>query len=103
MPIDSMRVGHAYREMRKASQHAKSYQLNKVHYVQPRQVLDHSLTNQFVYKNRADWLVAAAVVGFNDVDLPVQEGARRFIPMSQAIAITKATAMLKTKSGMSLY
>lgn len=103
MPIDSMRVGHAYREMRNASLKTKSYQVSSVHYVQPRQTLDPSLTHQFVYKNRADWLVSAAVTGFNDVDLPVREGARRFIPLTQAIAITKATAPVKAKSGMSLY
>lgn len=47
--------------------------------------------------------LAAACCGLNDVDLATEQGARRFIPLSRAAAITQATAPVKRKSGMKLY
>lgn len=103
MAIDSVRAGMAFRQIRKASQNTQAYQVHTLHTVQPREVFDPSLTNQHVYGNRPDWFISAATTGFIDVDLGVRQGARRFIPLQQAIAITKATELIKTKSGMNLY
>lgn len=104
MPIDAIAVGVAFRNIAENSRNTKPYDPCITHYVMPRETLDPSLTNQFVYGNRADWFVSAAITGKVDVDLPVQTGARRFIPLSNAIAITKAASgKRKQNNGMSLY
>jgi hypothetical protein len=104
MPVDTIALGVAFREIAESSRHKKSYELNVTHYVLPRETLDPSLINQFVYGNRADWLISAATTGFVDVDIPVQTGARRFIPLGDAIAITKmAGGKNKQNNGMKLY
>lgn len=103
MPIDAIALGVAFREISNASRNRKSYEIHSTHYVQPRETLDPSLTNQFVYKNRADWFVSAAINGFVDVDVPVQTGGRRYIPLSEAIVITSNALGKKKKNGMKLY
>ncbi len=101
MAIDSMRVAIAFREMRTASQDTKAHQLHLPYDVQRVQTLDPSLTNQFVYGNRSDWVATAAQVGFVDVDLPIAEGARRFLTPDRLVAIINRGK--KKKTGMSLY
>lgn len=104
MPIDAIALGFSFREIAETSRNTKSHSPSITHYVLPRETLDPSLTNQHVYGNRADWLVSAAINGFVDVDLPVETGARRFIPLGDAIAITKtACGKNKQNNGMKLY
>lgn len=104
MPIDPIALGYAYRNIAEASRNKKSYQLYQNHYVMPRETYDPSLTNQFVYKNRADWVVSAAINSFVDVDVPVETGARRYIPLADAVSITKiASGKNKQNNGMKLY
>ena len=103
MPIDSVRLGAAFREIKKASDAKKSFHINKTHHVGAIEKLDPSLTNQLVYKNRQDWFVSAAITGFFSVDIGVQQGGRRFVPLLEAKSIVESTSLQKKKNGMRLY
>lgn len=99
MSIDSMQAARLYRELRTQSLQKQSHQAHIPHQVMPNETLDPSLSNRFVYGNRADWYVSAAINGQFDVDIPVQTGLRRYLSLQQI----NATAHKKQKTGMNLY
>ncbi len=79
MPIDSMAVSRHYRNVRDQSVKTQVWQPSIPHSIKPNEVLDPSLTCQYVYNTRHDWYAVAAITGINCVDQPVAEGRRLFL------------------------
>lgn len=99
MPLDPMKVARMHRNLRSQALRTQAHHNHISHTVMPNEAYDPSLSNQFVYRNRADWYAAAAIQGFCDVDLQTAQGMRRYLPMARIVQIVQP----KRITGMSLY
>lgn len=97
--IDPIKAARLHITLGEKSEAKQVFQAHLPHEVKPREQFDPSLTNRFVYGNRADWYAAAAIARWFDADAPLETERRRFLMPSEI----QAAAADGRKTGMTLY
>lgn len=92
---DVLAVARYYQKIRDRAER----QNHAVHTVMPIEHLDPSLTNQFVYHNRSDWVISAAICGWFDCDVGIEKGGKGFFSLNEAYSMTGSNQ----QKGINLY
>lgn len=85
--IDALGAGRMYRDLRVKTLDKEAHQAHIAHTVMPNEVFEPSLIQRLVFFNRADWYISAALSGWCDVDLKIEEGEKRFLTQPEINAI----------------